>query len=46
MTIEVPESHRDLFERPFFAHLATVRPDGSPQSGVMWFAWDGNRARA
>ncbi len=36
-----PDSHADLLERPLFAHLATVRPDGSPQSSVMWFAWDG-----
>ena len=43
MTTEPPESHRDLLERPLFAHLATLRPDGSPQSSVMWFAWDGNR---
>jgi PPOX class probable F420-dependent enzyme len=42
---EIPESHRDLLERPLFAHLATLRPDGSPQSSVMWFAWDGQRAR-
>ena len=40
-----PASHRDLLERPLFAHLATVRPDGAPQSGLMWFAWDGGRAR-
>jgi PPOX class probable F420-dependent enzyme len=45
MPIDVPESHRDLLERPLFAHLATLRPDGSPQSSVMWFAWDGQRAR-
>src|SRR5258707_13385683 len=42
---EVPESHRDLLDRPLFAHLATLRPDGSPQSSVMWFVWDGERAR-
>ena len=41
----VPESHRDLLERPLFAHLATLRPDGSPQSSVMWFSWDGERVR-
>lgn len=41
----VPPSHADLLERPLFAHLATVRPDGSPQSSVMWFAWDGSRVR-
>jgi PPOX class probable F420-dependent enzyme len=42
---EVPASYEDLLERPIFAHLATVRPDGSPQSSVMWFAWDGSRIR-
>jgi PPOX class probable F420-dependent enzyme len=41
----LPDSHRDLLERPTFAHLATVHPDGSPQSSVMWFDWDGSRLR-
>jgi PPOX class probable F420-dependent enzyme len=41
----LPDTHRDLLERPLFAHLATVRPDGSPQSSVMWFDWDGSRVR-
>jgi PPOX class probable F420-dependent enzyme len=41
----LPTSHQDLLDRPLFAHLATVRPDGAPQSGLMWFAWDGRRAR-
>jgi PPOX class probable F420-dependent enzyme len=41
----LPESHADLLDSPNFAHLATVRPDGSPQSSVMWFAWDGSRLR-
>jgi PPOX class probable F420-dependent enzyme len=47
MTIDptVPASHADLLTRPLFAHLATVRPDGAPQSSVMWFAWDGERIR-
>ncbi|MEN3307751.1 MAG: hypothetical protein V7603_3953 [Micromonosporaceae bacterium] len=40
-----PASHVDLLERPVVAHLATVRPDGSPQSNVMWFDWDGGRIR-
>jgi PPOX class probable F420-dependent enzyme len=44
-TESLPDSHRDLLDRPLFAHLATVRPDGSPQSSVMWFAWDGSRLR-
>ena len=41
----VPASHQDLLDLPLFAHLATVRPDGAPQSGLMWFDWDGQRAR-
>jgi PPOX class probable F420-dependent enzyme len=44
-TMKPPESHADLLDQPNFAHLATVRPDGSPQSSVMWFAWDGERIR-
>jgi PPOX class probable F420-dependent enzyme len=37
----IPDSHRDLLERPLFAHLATIRPDGRPQVNPMWFSWDG-----
>lgn len=42
-TTVLPEDFKHLLERPLFAHLATVRPDGSPQSSVMWFRWDGER---
>ena len=41
----VPASHADLLERPPFAHLGTVRPDGQPQVNPMWFEWDGSRLR-
>jgi PPOX class probable F420-dependent enzyme len=37
----IPDSHQDLVERPLFAHLATIRPDGTPQVNPMWFTWDG-----
>ena len=43
--LEVPDSHRDLLERPLIAHVATVRTDGGPQSNPMWFGWDGARIR-
>lgn len=42
---EIPEDHRDLLERPLFAHLATMRPDGQPQVNPMWFSWDGEYLR-
>ena len=41
----IPDSHRDLLERPLYAHLATLRPDGKPQVNPMWFAWDGEFVR-
>jgi len=43
--VAVPEGYESLLERPLYGHLATVRPDGSPQVNAMWFAWDGERLR-
>ncbi len=37
----IPESLGDLLERPLYAHLATVRPDGTPQVNPTWFRFDG-----
>lgn len=28
----IPDSHTDLLTRPLYAHLATIRPDGSPHN--------------
>ncbi len=34
----IPENFLDLLqEKKAFAHLATVRPDGSPQVTPVWF---------
>ena len=32
----IPESHRDLLERPVLAILTTIMPDGSPQASPVW----------
>ena len=37
-----PEQAQLLVE-PNFAVVATVRPDGAPQSTVTWIDWDGER---
>ena len=37
----IPASLTDLLERPLYAHLATVRPDGTPQVNPTWFRFDG-----
>lgn len=41
----IPKTHEDLLERPLFAHMATLRPEGEIQNNPMWFAWDGERVR-
>ena len=37
----IPESHRDLIERPIIAALATTLPDGTPQVTPVWFDFAG-----
>lgn len=37
----IPESHRDLLEKPVCAVLATLMPDGQPQSCIVWADYDG-----
>jgi len=32
----IPNTHRDLFEKPTFAHLATLMPNGTPQVTPVW----------
>jgi PPOX class probable F420-dependent enzyme len=33
---DIPEAYRDLFNKPAFAHLVTLMPDGSPQVTPVW----------
>ena len=41
----IPAAYRDLVERPIFASLGTVRPDGTVQVNPMWFGFDGEHLR-
>ena len=43
--VAIPDGYEDLLTRPLYGHLATTRPDGSPQVNPMWFEWDGERLR-
>ncbi|MCX7617928.1 PPOX class F420-dependent oxidoreductase [Tepidiforma sp.] len=42
MPVSIPASHRDLFEKPNFGHLATLMPDGSPQVTPVWVDIEGD----
>jgi PPOX class probable F420-dependent enzyme len=37
------EEIKQLIDRPNFAHLATVMPDGSPQNAPVWVGREGDR---
>jgi PPOX class probable F420-dependent enzyme len=37
----IPTEFLDLFQKPSYAHLATLMPDGSPQVTSVWVDYDG-----
>lgn len=41
----VPETYRDLFERPIVVALVTLMPDGQPQATPIWADYDGTYVR-
>ncbi len=41
MTVTIPDAYMDLAERPTYAVLATVSADGTPQTSVIWWMYDG-----
>jgi len=44
MTTALTAKAKDLLDRPIFAALATINPDGSPQLSTMWVTRDGDDA--
>ena len=36
MSAIVPDSHKDLFDKPAFGSFTTIMPDGSPQTTPVW----------
>src|SRR6266542_2717374 len=42
MGISLSDEIRQLLDRPNFAHLATLMPDGSPQSVPVWVGREGD----
>jgi PPOX class probable F420-dependent enzyme len=43
VAIPLSDDVRTLVDEPNFAHLATLMPDGSPQSAPVWVGRDGDR---
>ena len=36
MSATIPDSHKDLFDKPAFGSFTTLMPDGSPQTTPVW----------
>jgi PPOX class probable F420-dependent enzyme len=43
MAIALSDELKTLLDRPNFAHLATIMPDGSPQVAPVWVTREDNR---
>ena len=41
MSATIPDSYKDLLEKPVVVTLATVMPDHQPQLSVVWCSYDG-----
>lgn len=42
MTVDLPDYAKNLLDAPSHVTVATVMPDGSPQTTVLWATYDGN----
>ena len=45
MAVSIPDSTRDLFERPLLCALSTINPDGQPHTVPVWCDYDGTHVR-
>ena len=42
MSRELPQQAKDLLDAANIVTVATVNPDGSPQSSLLWATYDGD----
>ena len=42
---QIPEGYEDLLNTTALIHVATLGPNGEPQSNPVWFDWDGEHVK-
>ena len=45
MSLPIPESFHDLFQRPILCALTTINPNGQPHTVPVWCDFDGEHVR-
>lgn len=45
MVALIPDTHQDLLDRPIYVVATTLMPDGTPQSSVVWWDYEGDTIR-
>ncbi|MGA2110584.1 MAG: pyridoxamine 5'-phosphate oxidase family protein [Anaerolineales bacterium] len=45
MAVPIPDSAKDLLERPILCALSTINPDGQPHTVPVWCDFDGTHVR-
>ena len=45
MAVTIPDSHKDLLEKPIVVVLTTVSAEGKPHAVGIWRRWDGEFIR-
>lgn len=41
MSVALPDKARELLDAPNVVTVATINPDGSPQTSILWATYDG-----
>ena len=42
MSVTIPETHKDLIEKPIVSTLATITPSGKPHTTAIWRLYSGS----
>jgi PPOX class probable F420-dependent enzyme len=45
LAVSIPDSHKDLLDKPVYVVVSTLMADGHPHSSVVWIDYEGDHLR-